>query len=134
NKLLPVWKKLDNRKWLDSAYAHCLQQRQRDLVDKGINEWVKGKKGFPVWRKRQVAHHSTMRFPSAKKQIGIERNHIKLPNGLGMVRYHNSRDVVGELRNATVALNAVGEWNISIMCLVDVELPEHVQGETTGVD
>nr|WP_182028121.1 hypothetical protein [Vibrio parahaemolyticus] len=66
-----------------------------------------------------------MRFPNPKLQIAIEHRHIKLPNGLGLVRYRNSRDVVGELRNATVSLNFVGEWYISIMCLVDVELPTH---------
>ena len=133
NKQLTSWKKLDNRLWLSEAFNTCLQQRQRDLA-LSVGEWVKGKRGFPIFRTRKLAHHSTMRFPEPKKQMRIDRTHIKLPNGLGMVKYRNSRDVVGELRNATVSLNAVGEWHISIMCLVDVELPEHVQGEMTGVD
>ncbi len=75
-----------------------------------------------------------MRFPAPKKQISIHNKHIKLPNGLGLVRYRNSQPVIGELRNATVSLNAVGEWYISIMCLVEIELPTHVQGEMTGID
>lgn len=133
NKQLPTWKKQDNRQWLGEAFAQCLQQRQRDLVS-AIGEWIKGKRGFPVFRTRKLAHHSTMRFPNPKLQIAIERNQIKLPNGLGMVKYRNSRDVMGELRNATVSLSAVGVWHISIMCLVDIELPEHVQGEMTGID
>lgn len=133
NGLLPIWKKQDSRQWLDQAYAHCLQQRQRDLVS-AIKKWEAGKFGFPVFRTRKLAHHSTMRFPAPKTQLHIERNRIKLPNGLGMVKYRNSRDVVGELRNATVSLNAVGEWHISIMCLVDIELPTHVKGEMTGID
>lgn len=133
NKQLPTWKKQDNRQWLGEAFAQCLQQRQRDLVS-AIGEWVKGKRGFPAFRTRKLARHSTMRFPNPKLQIAIERKHIKLPNGLGLVRYHNSQPVIGEWRNATVSLNAVGEWHISIMCLVEIELPTHVQGEMTGID
>ncbi len=133
NKQLTSWKKLNHRLWLDNAFTDCLQQRQRDFV-KALDEWSKGKRGFPVFRARKIAHHSTMRFPAPKKQISIQNKHIKLPNGLGLVRYHNSQPVIGELRNATVSLNAVGEWYISIMCLVEIELPTHVQGEMTGID
>lgn len=133
NKQLTSWKKLNHRLWLDDAFTDCLQQRQRDFV-KALDDWLKGNRGFPVWRTRKLAHHSTMRFPAPKKQISIQNKHIKLPNGLGLVRYRNSQPVIGELRNATVSLNAVGEWHISIMCLVDIELPANVQGEMTGID
>lgn len=133
NKQLTSWKKLNHRVWLDDAFTDCLQQRQRDFV-KALDEWSKGIRGFPIWRTRKLAHHSTMRFPAPKKQISIQNKHIKLPNGLGLVRYYYSQPVIGELRNATVSLNAVGEWYISIMCLIDIELPAHVQGEMTGID
>lgn len=133
NKQLTSWKKLNHRLWLDNAFTDCLQQRQRDFV-KALDEWSKGKRGFPVFRTRKIAHHSTMRFPAPKKQISIKNKHIILPNGLGLVRYRNSQPVIGELRNATVSLNAVGEWHISIMCLVEIELPTNVQGEITGID
>lgn len=133
NKQLPIWKKQENRQWLGEAFAQCLQQRQRDLVS-AIGAWIKCKRGFPVFRTRKLAHHSTMRFPNPKVQIAIERNTIKLSNGLGLVNYCKSRDVEGELRNATVSLNAVGEWHISLMCWVDIALPEHVQGDMTGID
>ncbi|EPT2759197.1 RNA-guided endonuclease InsQ/TnpB family protein [Vibrio cholerae] len=133
NKQLTSWKKLNHRLWLDNAFTDCLQQRQRDFV-KALDEWSKGKRGFPVFRARKIAHHSTMRFPAPKKQISIQNKYIKLPNGLGLVRYRNSQPVIGELRNATVSLNAVGEWHISIMCLVEIELSTNVQGEITGID
>ncbi|WP_445772566.1 RNA-guided endonuclease InsQ/TnpB family protein [Shewanella sp.] len=133
NKQLTSWKKLNHRAWLDDAFTDCLQQRQRDFV-KALDEWSKGNRGFPVFRTRKLSHHSTMRFPAPKKQINIQNKHIKLPNGLGLVRYHNSQPVIGELRNATVSLNAVGEWHISIMCLVEIELSTHVPGEMTGID
>ena len=133
NKLLTAWKKTKDRAWLTDAFAGCLQQRQRDFI-KSIEGWVKGVRGFPVFRSRKLAHHSTMRFPDPKKQIKVLNKHIHLPNGLGLVRYRNSRPVIGEWRNATVSLNAVGEWHISIMCLRDIELPEKVTGAMAGID
>lgn len=84
NKQLTSWKKLNHRLWLDDAFTDCLQQRQRDFV-KALDDWLKGNRGFPVWRTRKLAHHSTMRFPAPKKQISIQNKHIKLPNGLGLV-------------------------------------------------
>ena len=125
NKLLTTWKKTKDREWLTDAFAGCLQQRQRDFI-KAIEGWVKGVRGFPVFRSRKLAHHSTMRFPDPKKQIKIQNKHIHLPNGLGLVRYRKSRLIIGEWRNATVSLNAVGEWHISIMCLMNIELPTQV--------
>lgn len=133
NKLLTAWKKTEERTWLSDAFVDCLQQRQRDFT-KAIEGWAKGVRGFPVFRSRKFAHHSTMRFPAPKKQIKIQPKHIHLPNGLGLVRYRNSRPVIGEWRNATVSLNAVGEWHVSIMCLLNIELPEKVTGAMTGID
>ena len=114
NKMLTAWKQTEERAWLSDAFVDCLQQRQRDFT-KAIEGWANGIRGFPSFRSRRFAHHSTMRFPAPKKQLKIQHKHIHLPNGLGLVRYRNSRAVVGEWRNATVSLNATGEWHISIM-------------------
>ena len=133
NKMLTAWKQTEERAWLSDAFVDCLQQRQRDFT-KAIEGWANGIRGFPSFRSRRFAHHSTMRFPAPKKQLKIQHKHIHLPNGLGLVRYRNSRAVVGEWRNATVSLNATGEWHISIMCLMEIELPEIVSGAATGID
>ncbi|MAD46580.1 MAG: transposase [Oceanospirillaceae bacterium] len=133
NKLLTQWKKKEDRTWLKEAYTDNLQQRNLDLM-KGVDAWCKGIRGFPVFRTKRLAHHSTMRFVNFTKYCSVEHKHIKLPNKLGLVRYHNSRPIEGKPRNATVSLNACGEWHISIMCDVKIKLPKHVEGQQTGID
>jgi len=133
NKHLTQWKKEDNRAWLKEAYTDNLQQRQKDLSG-SASEWCKGKRGFPVFRQRKMAHHSTMRFVNFAKYCAIENRHIKLPNKLGLVKYRNSQHVLGKPKNATVSLNACGEWHISIMCEVEVIQPANVAGGMTGID
>jgi putative transposase len=133
NKLLTKWKKKEDRLWLEEAYTDNLQQRLKDLAG-SVSEWCKGKRGFPVWRTRKKAHHSTMRFVNFSKYCSIEHRHIKLPNKLGLMRYRDSQPVVGKPKNATVSLNACGEWHISIMCEMEIELPSHVDGGMTGID
>ena len=115
NKHLTQWKKKEDRAWLGEAYTDNLQQRQKDLAA-STSEWCKGKRGFPVFRQRKLAHHSTMRFVNFTKYCGIEKRHFKLPNKLGLVKYRNSQPISGKPKNATVSLNACGEWHISIMC------------------
>lgn len=133
NKQLTGWKKQDNRAYLDEVFTDCLQQRQRDLCE-AVNRWCAGRFGFPVFKQRKLAHHSTMRFPAPKKQIKVKHKTIQFPRLLGDIKYRNSRDIQGEMRNVTVSLNAVGNWHVSFMCIIDINLPEYVQGDQVGID
>jgi putative transposase len=133
NKYLTQWKKKEDRVWLKEAYTDNLQQRNADLAN-SASEWCKGKRGFPVFRQRKISHHSTMRFVNFTKYCGVENRHFKLPNKLGLVKYRNSQPIIGKPKNATVSLNACGEWHISIMCEVEISLPVQVKGDSAGVD
>ena len=133
NKHLTQWKKKEDRAWLKEAYTDNLQQRQKDLAG-SASEWCKGKRGFPVFRQRKLAHHSTMRFVNFTKYCGIEKRHFKLPNKLGVVKYRNSQPINGKPKNATVSLNACGEWHISVMCEIEITLPAQVKGDSAGID
>jgi len=133
NKHLTQWKKKEERVWLKEAYTDNLQQRNADLAN-SASEWCKGKRGFPVFRQRKLAHHSTMRFVNFTKYCGIENRHFKLPNKLGLVKYRNSQPISGRPKNATVSLNACGQWHISIMCEIDISLPVQVKGGSAGID
>ncbi|WP_210499361.1 RNA-guided endonuclease InsQ/TnpB family protein [Vibrio crassostreae] len=134
NKLITEWKKDPKLAWLKEAYTDNLQQRQRDLRGSAMDEWVKGKRGFPIFRQRKKAHHSTMRFVQFQKYCKLFDRHIQLPNKLGKVRFRNSRPIEGKPKNATVSLNACGEWHVSIMCEVKIQLPDYVSGEQCGID
>ena len=118
NNYLTQWKKKENRLWLTEAYTDSLQQRNADLSI-ALSEWCKGKRGFPVFRTRKKAHHSTIRFMNFTRYCKIMDRHIKLPNGLGQVRFRKSQDVHGHPKNCTVSLDASGRWHISIVCEVD---------------
>lgn len=134
NKHLTQWKKKEDRFWLKEAYTDCMAQRQRDLRDKALKEWCKGTQGFPVFRTRRKAHHSTMRFVNFPKYCQILDRHIKLPNKLGSVRFRKSQEIQGTPKNCTVSLDACGNWHISLMCEVEVGEPRPAATTAVGVD
>ncbi len=51
---------------------------------------------------------------------------------IGWVRYRNSREVLGEIRNVTVSLS-VGKWFASISTLREVEQPLHASRSSVGL-
>lgn len=134
NKQLTQWKKEPDFAFLKEAYTDNLQQRQRDLRDKAIKDWCSGKRGFPVFRTKRIAHHSTMRFVNFPKYCALDQRRIKLPNKLGWVRMYQSRVIEGEPRNATVSLDACGNWHVAIMCAVDIEPIRAPDQGAVGVD
>lgn len=131
NRGITAMKKSEKYNFLTQAYAQSLQQRQRDL-DKAVTEWLKGKRGFPVFRSRKIAHHSTVRFPDPDtfKVVG---NRVKLPNGVGFVHFFNSKKIEGELRNCTVTKNAQGHWYVSIQVRLEAE-PLRQGSGSVGID
>jgi len=125
-------KKTERYSFLTEAYTDNLQQRQRDL-DSAITEWLKGKRGFPVFRSRKKAHHSTMRFVNFSKYCKLEGNRVKLPNGIGWMRFNKSQNVLGEIRNCTITKNPQGHWFIAFQCKLDIELIRSGSG-SVGID
>ena len=69
-----------------------------------------------------------------QKQIKLDQTNsrIFLPK-LGWIRYRNSREVLGELRNVTVSCKG-GKWFISIQTRREVELPTMQATTAIGVD
>lgn len=134
NKLATQWKKQPDLAFLKEAYTDNLQQRQRDLRDKAVKDWCSGKRGFPVFRTKRLAHHSTLRFVNFPKYCVLEGRRIKLPNKLGWVRMYQSRAIEGEPRNATVSLDACGNWHVAIMCSVEIEPTRLPDQGAVGID
>jgi len=59
-------------------------------------------------------------------------NRIFLPK-LGWIRYRNTREVIGEVKNVTVSLSC-GKWYISIQTEYEVPEPTHCSTSMVGVD
>jgi putative transposase len=133
NKHLTQWKKTPALSFLKEAYTDNMQQRQRDLRDKALKDWCSGKRGFPTFRTRKLAHHSTLRFVNFPKYCRLEGRHIKLPNGLGLVRYYQSQPIQGQPTSCTVALDPCGNWHLSILCEEDIE-PTRSGSGVVGID
>lgn len=133
NKHLTQWKKQPELSFLTEAYTDNLQQRQRDLRDRAVKDWCSGKRGFPVFRTRKLAHHSTLRFVNFTKYCRLEGRHAKLPNGLGLMRYYQSQPIQGLPKSCTVTLDPCGNWHLSILCEVEIE-PARTGTGAVGID
>ncbi|MCT8200888.1 transposase, partial [Proteus mirabilis] len=57
---------------------------------------------------------------------------ISLPK-LGWMRYRNSREVVGEVRNVTVS-QSCGKWYVSIQTEHEATEPQHESTSIVGLD
>ncbi|HEX9640603.1 MAG TPA: transposase [Candidatus Krumholzibacteria bacterium] len=129
-KLLTEWRHSPETGWLAEAPVHALQQALKDLGRAYANFFGK-RAEFPRFRKK--GRRERFRYPDPK-QIKLDQrgSRIFLPK-LGWLRYRNSREVVGELRNVTVS--ASGEkWFVSVQTERDVEPAVHPSRSIVGVD
>jgi putative transposase len=128
DKLLTIWKQ--ETPWLSETPAHALQQALVDL-DKAYQNFFKKRAQFPKFKKKG---QRTSYRESDPKTITFDQanNRIRLPK-IGWVRYRNSRDVLGTIKNVTVSESA-GKWFVSISTLRIVEQPVHASSSIVGID
>ncbi|MGT2472238.1 RNA-guided endonuclease InsQ/TnpB family protein [Paraburkholderia terrae] len=116
--------------WLAESPVHPLQQALKDLERAYANFFAK-RAAFP--RRKKKGQHDSFRYPDPK-QIKLDQanSRIFLPK-LGWLRYRNSRDVLGEVRNATVSLSG-GKWSVSIQTAREVTEPVPRDIKAVGID
>ena len=107
-KLLTEWRNGSETPWLADAPVHPLQQALKDLGRAYANSFEK-RADFPRFKKK--GHSDSFRYPQGIK-LDQGNSRVFLPK-LGWLRYRNSRDVLGEVKNATVSQSG-GKWFISI--------------------
>lgn len=61
-----------------------------------------------------------------------ENSRIFLPK-LGWIRYHNSCEIIGEVKNVT-ASQSCGKWHVSIQTEYEVSEPQHESTSMVGLD
>ena len=99
-KLLTEWRNSPETAWLSDAPVHRLQQSLKDLERAYTNFFAK-RSDFPRFKKR--GQHDSFRYPDPKQfRLDQTNSRIFLPK-LGWVRYRNSRDVLGTVKNITVS-------------------------------
>lgn len=123
--LLPVWKK--ELAWLSDSPSQALQQVLKDLERSYKNFFAK-RAAFPRFKRK--GQNDSFRYPQGVK-LDQTHSRIFLPK-LGWMRYRNSREVLGTVKNVTVSL-AAGHWFVSIQTEREVAQPTS-QGGMIGID
>jgi len=131
-KLLTQWRASTQTPWLADAPVHPLQQSLKDLERAYANFFAK-RADFPRFKKKGGG--DSFRYPDPKQiKLDEPNGRIFLPK-LGWLRYRNSRNIQGQVRNATVSQRA-GKWFVSIQTRREVEkpLPKSVSSSAVGID
>ncbi|MGF6604511.1 putative transposase [Paraburkholderia sp. GAS448] len=115
-KHLTAWRNGRETPWLKEAPVHPLQHALKDL-DRAYQNFFAKRAYFPKFKKR--GQHDSFRYPDPKQiKLDQDNSRIFLPK-LGWLRYRNSRDVLGAVRNVTVSYSS-GKWFVSIQTAREV--------------
>ncbi|EHY9249665.1 transposase [Salmonella enterica] len=133
NRMLTVWKKMPEHIFLQDAYTDNLQQKLKDLhaawkrcFDKKLAAKA------PVWKRKNEGRDS-IRFVNFEKYCRLENRRVKLPSGLGWIKFRQSQRVNGKIKNATISQLA-GQWYISFQVEVKTAEPNHTSTTIVGLD
>lgn len=150
DKLTRVWRK--EMPWLSEAPSQTVQQALIDLdfaysrffdalklgyriapKDKKLRKALK-KRGVPLAYPptfKKKGRHNSIRFPQGVK-LDQANNRVWFPK-LGWMRYHNSQEVLGEIKNTTVS-ESCGRFFVSFQTEREVELVNHSSSSDIGID
>ena len=123
--LLPKWKQ--DADWLKDCHSQVLQQSMKNLSQALMN-FSAGRANFPHFKAK--GGKDSCRFPQGIKLDG-GNNRIYLPK-IGWVRYRNSRETIGTIKNVAVFFKC-GKWYVSIQTEYEQEQPVHT-GNDIGID
>ena len=129
-KLLTEWRNGPETPWLADAPVHPLQQTLKALERAYANFFAK-RADFPRFKKK--GQRDSFRYPDPK-QIKLDQGNsrIFLPK-LGWVRYRNSREVLGTVKNVTVS-QSCGKWFVSIQTEREIQAPVPKATSAVGID
>lgn len=122
------WKSHPDTQWLKDAPSQPLQQSLKDL-ERGYKNFFQKRAALPRFKKR--GKNDAFRYPQGVK-LDQTNNRISLPK-LGWIRYRNSREVIGEVKNVTVS-KSCGKWYVSIQTEYEIPEPVHKATSMVGLD
>ncbi|HBN7054804.1 TPA: transposase [Escherichia coli] len=125
---LVEWKNATETQWLKDAQSQPLQQSLKDL-ERAYKNFFRKRAAFPRFKKR--GQNDVFRYPQGVKLDQVN-SRIFLPK-LGWMRYRNSRQVTGVVKNVTVS-QSCGKWYISIQTESEVSTPVHPSASMVGLD
>ncbi|TNV09035.1 IS200/IS605 family element transposase accessory protein TnpB, partial [Buttiauxella sp. B2] len=125
---LVEWKGTSETQWLKGSPSQPLQQALKDL-ERAYKNFFQKRASFPRFKKR--GQSDAFRYPQGVKR-DQKNSRISLPK-LGWIRYRNSRQVAGEVKNVTVS-QSCGKWYISIQTEYETAEPSHGSTSMVGLD
>ena len=88
---------------------------------------------MPQW-KRKIDRRDSMRLVQFDKYCRVEGNRVKLPNGVGFVKFRKSQDIIGTIKNITIS-KKLGHWYVSFGTERALsENPTHPSKSAIGID
>ena len=127
-KQLTEWRKSSETQWLSETHSQPLQQTLKDL-ERAYKNFFEKRADFPRFKKK--GQSDNFRYPQGCK-LDQGNSRIFLPK-LGWVRYRNSREVLGIVKNVTVS-GKQGKWYVSIQTEREVEAPINPATAIVGID
>ena len=127
-KHLTEWRKSSETQWLSETHSQPLQQTLKDL-ERAYKNFFEKRADFPRFKKK--GQSDNFRYPQGCK-LDQGNSQIFLPK-LGWVRYRNSREVLGVVKNVTVS-GKQGKWFVSIQTQREIEQPLPTATTAIGID
>lgn len=127
-KQLTEWKAEPDTTWLRDTPSQALQQSLKDLERAYANFFAR-RAEFPRFKKK--GYSDSFRYPQGTK-LDQSNSRIFLPK-LGWIRYRNSRDVMGTVKNVTIRKTG-DKWFVSIQTEREVADTVHSSTSIVGVD
>lgn len=123
-----------NHPFLKEVDSTALQSAVSNVDDAYSRYYNKlgGKPKFKSKKNEIQSYKSKFNKTPKGGSIRIEGNHIQLPK-LGLVKFAKSREVLGNIKNATIRRTPSGKYFVSITCKVEIdELPK--TNKKIGID
>lgn len=117
------------KEWLKEVDSISLQQSLKDLDVAYQNFFRRIKNGdkqvgFPKFKSKKNPKQS-YRTQNVNNNISIDGNKIKLPK-LGLVRFVNSRNFNGKIKNCTISKTKTNKYFVSVLVEEEIEeLPKN---------
>jgi len=96
--------------------VECLQNAYNNFFRK-CKQKVKGKKGFPQFKKR----HGKQSF-KIKQNIHLVEGKLVFPKFLDGIKFVQHREIEGEIKFTTISKNKAGQYHVSITVSREIEI------------
>lgn len=140
---LGLWKQSEEYAFLKAVHSQPLQQTLKDLSRAFSDAFDKTQplKRIPRFKKKGAGGgaaggagggaRDSFRYPQGCK-LDEKTNRVYLPK-IGWVKYRNSRQVIGDIKNMTVSRKG-GHWCVSIQTEYEAQTSPHPSISMVGID